>query len=877
MTLEQQNITLESASLHVQGNQTKTNSSTAFSKLHLPTYFVDIRVENYAGLVTYSKSDAVLIDTTPPHIEYVKCMDPTYSSDESIQFLGNNNSVSVTWEAGEDVSGIVSTCVSIGTAPGLQDIRADIFVSVNKSLTINGLGGKLIHMHQYFVNVEVENGAGQKTMKSCNFTMDILPPDTLHAVAASMFSESNTSSNEEVELTRYTDRIGLEWDDKSITGAQYYEWKIGSSSERHDIFPLMRIGKKQAKSVGIVAGEMRLDGIQKNPGLGEFFERNMTNVKNVKQDRKKNQFKLEPGRCIYQSLYAVSRSHLHSKIRSNPLCIKRKKDKLIKPGIKRVVVNDNGEVFVESPTKLNHKPALAVNIDVDDGGLSVGVLDETDVQSLYGSTASADYHPYIADPDLTSHQLSRFLKQRLISTMKPMFYLAPIPTVKLRNKINVAKPYDKSSLKERTEVDLLYWDNGDQSWRSVQESCGLGNQASVTSSSFENEVCEDIFSDAQVTFLEHGRDKRSTESLSSPRHFLIAVVNTSLSNSIPSIVTTNIEGKEDNVLEAKIDFSDADGDNLTFTIKSQPLHGTANISHNGILNYMPERDFTGVDQLEISAVEVIDAPAITPHELSAVISITVENVNDAPTLFFENSSKSLLNSEESDAVNIELTNEHTKHLVGTFWMADIDNGDFLSYHNKFPEHSSLNFTLVPQPPQDQEYAQDIVGSFGTVSRQQLWLYHLSNYTGSTNVSFIIVDQDNAFSRPIIIQVRVNPHGDPKVDGGLSAVIIAVLVVFGVILLVATAAISLRYYMNVKNKISDVSDLPDHVFDNSPKVRFTNTQSDLKQQDMFRRRFDHGSATQRGEPSVDITAVSPRVTTPDVRHIKLDTDMVKVDI
>ena len=86
----------------------------------------------------------------------------------------------------------------------------------------------------------------------------------------------------------------------------------------------MRIGKKQAKRIGIVAGKMRLDGIQTNPDLAEFFERNMTNIKSVKHQKKKGHFRLEPGRCIYQSLYAVSRSHLHSKISSHPLCIKRK-------------------------------------------------------------------------------------------------------------------------------------------------------------------------------------------------------------------------------------------------------------------------------------------------------------------------------------------------------------------------------------------------------------------------------------------------------------------------------------------------------------------------------------------------------------------------
>ena len=314
-------------------------------------------------------------------------------------------------------------------------------------------------------------------------------------------------------------------------------------------------------------------------------------------------------------------------------------------------------------------------------------------------------------------------------------------------------------------------------------------------------MCENIFRNTRITFVKASRDKRSVERASTPRHFIIAIIGTGLHNSVPTIKTTKINGEEDSILEAKIDFSDADGDNLTFTIKMQPLHGSANITRDGFLHYMPEPDFTGVDQLEIAAVEVIDAPAITPHELSAVIRITVQNVNDAPTLFFENSSNSLINSEDIDTVDIELTNKQTKHLVGTFWLADVDRDDSLSYHKIFPEQpSSLNFSLVPQAPADEDDTPGLLASlFGTISRQQLWLYHLPNYTGSTNVSFIIVDHDNAFSRPIKIHVRVKPH---SVDG-LSAVIIAVIVVSGLIVLAVIAAISFRYYMNSKNKIRDI--------------------------------------------------------------------------
>ena len=222
ITLTLENLTLVVGNIMEQINATNLNSSDIFSTFNLSTYFVDIKVENYAGLTTCSKSHGFLVDATPPHIEYVTCLDPSYSSDEPIDFLGSDNAIAVTWDAEEDVSGIVSTFVSIGTFFGKQDIIEDIFVAANKSLTIDGLSNKLTHMHRYFVNVKVENGAGLNTVKSCNVLVDIRPPDASHATVASMFSEPMKISDRMIEMTNYTDRIGLMWDNNSIIGAQYY-------------------------------------------------------------------------------------------------------------------------------------------------------------------------------------------------------------------------------------------------------------------------------------------------------------------------------------------------------------------------------------------------------------------------------------------------------------------------------------------------------------------------------------------------------------------------------------------------------------------------------------------------------------------------------
>ena len=312
-------------------------------------------------------------------------------------------------------------------------------------------------------------------------------------------------------------------------------------------------------------------------------------------------------------------------------------------------------------------------------------------------------------------------------------------------------------------------------------------------------MCGDTFSDVPVTFVKHDIKKRSITNLSSPRHFMIVVLDTRLSNSIPSILTTNIDGKEDHVLEARIEFADADDDRLTFALQSPLKHGTANISTDGVLHYLPKPDFTGEDTIEISASEVIDAPYTEHPEVLAVISIRVENINDVPVLFFQNSSNNLISSEVTDLVDIELVNENTQHLLGTFWMADLDKDDNLTYFKIVSEQSStLNFTMIPQSPSDQEDDEHdlLTKTYGTVIQQQLWLYHLPGYSGSTNVSFIIMDRDKAYSRPIIIHVRVHQYVFREAAG------VAVVVICGVIMLaliVTFSALHCKEYRKGRKK------------------------------------------------------------------------------
>ena len=89
-----------------------------------------------------------------------------------------------------------------------------------------------------------------------------------------------------------------------------------------DIFPRIKIGSKSSRAVAIVDGKMWLDNKNTNTTLSEYILRNWSD-ESIAQARQNSFFEIEPGRCMFVSLFAVSRSHMASKIPVDTQCVKR--------------------------------------------------------------------------------------------------------------------------------------------------------------------------------------------------------------------------------------------------------------------------------------------------------------------------------------------------------------------------------------------------------------------------------------------------------------------------------------------------------------------------------------------------------------------------
>lgn len=102
----------------------------------------------------------------------------------------------------------------------------------------------------------------------------------------------------------------------------FLEWQVGSSPNDDDIFPRVKIGLRDSRKAEIESGELLIDGTSLNASIGEYAQRNWTKA-DVKEAKANTLFNMEPGLCLYVTMFAVGRSHLSSAKEISPLCVKR--------------------------------------------------------------------------------------------------------------------------------------------------------------------------------------------------------------------------------------------------------------------------------------------------------------------------------------------------------------------------------------------------------------------------------------------------------------------------------------------------------------------------------------------------------------------------
>ena len=82
------------------------------------------------------------------------------------------------------------------------------------------------------------------------------------------------------------------------------------------------MGLNTTKKVAMVNGFMQLQGLPNNISIGDYTKKNVSS--DTPPDPSANTFRMEPGRCLRQRIYGVSKAHVMTPIDVKPTCVKRK-------------------------------------------------------------------------------------------------------------------------------------------------------------------------------------------------------------------------------------------------------------------------------------------------------------------------------------------------------------------------------------------------------------------------------------------------------------------------------------------------------------------------------------------------------------------------
>ena len=185
-------------------------------------------------------------------------------------------------------------------------------------------------------------------------------------------------------------------------------------------------------------------------------------------------------------------------------------------------------------------------------------------------------------------------------------------------------------------------------------------------------------------------------------------------NDVPVAQNQNLSTAEDTVLAIVLNASDDDGDSPTYTVVSQPSHGTLNGTAPN-LSYIPNADYNGSDSFTFKANDG------TADSNIATVSITITAVNDAPV-----AQEQALVTDEEQSLGVVLS------------ATDVD-GDSLSY------------SVVGQP------------SHGMLSGTAPNLTYTPDVDYAGNDSFAFIANDGLLSStPATISITINPINDAPV-------------------------------------------------------------------------------------------------------------------
>ncbi|XP_045189288.2 uncharacterized protein LOC123546793 [Mercenaria mercenaria] len=734
-------------------------------------YYLNVKIVDFAGQETVAYSNAVQVDSTAPECDYVKCLDPDYSKDEPTEHLGSSSSIGAYWNCSEDVSRIESYKVRVFLTKTGEIVMKSKDAGRKSKQWFNLANGTFEDNKDYTVEVTAINSAGLTVNETCSVHVNLHPPDVSGSSTKPLYTEAVSDESDEGNIywTSSQTSMGIQWHGGSAD-TEFYEWSVGTSIGKTDVLPPSMSGVNSTGSSAIVNGKLVFNSKLVNRTVIEYKDKTNMSIEEIQNltnlnEKEKTFFQLEPGRCFHQSLYAIGYSHLKSKMQQRTVCIKRKHDIFLNETTRRVIASKSK--YTNSWSKKMLKSSdIVVDALLEAGGISLGTLTDDDKSSIYGSAASADYRPFISNPDTTLDRTSRALRNRIQRSCNLSFYLAPSPKVTY-TQINITvKPTTPCNKDDEFQPALVYWDNDHENWKHIDEGCREYLTAVMMNGTYVSQVCGDA-SDSNVT----KRDVSS--SLDRPRAFEVVRISRSFHNSRPSIVTSSVTLIEDAFVKVNLDATDQENDTLLYEILQQPENLNCSVSESGTLNCSFDENYYGTSSMKIRVTE--SDPNFPTYEErlfnEKTIRITVLGMPDKTDRFYIDDNGSFHADKRPSMKHIIKVEANRSSTVsgGKILLADVDGGEIFT---EFPRMRSLANSTYKLKHVDA--AEIPIENYTTVTYRTLKAYDIEfEFTpkvhGNMTFDFIAQNDDKSYTPALTIDVFV--LANPCVYGHCSHVIL----------------------------------------------------------------------------------------------------------
>ena len=571
-----------------------------------PRLFVTVRGRTLAGEVAQSESSSVVLDLTPPGLDFVHYFHPGSSPLLPVRYQAYTTALSMAWGFEDLQSGVAEYRWAVGSAPGATDVVP--ITSVGQAVQATATGLALQVGVTYYGTVWACNHADLCAQASGagGVTVDPTAPDLSRAhpdVQGDLPPVSVEGQSAPLLRTTRGDILSIGW--SNMQGEiDTIDWTVGTEFNMADVLPPTWVGPAGDLPTGQAGwAEVRqarlFIGDEGFPGryLGDLDEVGNLEQRNpdlAQQEPGSSLFDLEPGTCLHHRVRAWSPAQTATSLHAL-ICIMQSGDVVVTPvdGGLAVNISSGPAAAARRRRAEDDLPLPYVHLTAPAGSASgtalvVGTLTMAQMRAAYHGGPSAEFRVYVTDPTRTlPTDVSRSLLRRRATYAGLSFYINLPFAGTIHTVLQLQAHLDPAARPPAGQVAaLLFFEPMSGVWRQVADSCG--HAATVLDAlTLEVQLCstrnvtDRLFDNKHLPLPERYFGQRT--------QFALAWIDTAFVNTAPRATTPGVIRQTldaDGALQVQLTATDAEHDAVYFVLVQGAGPGQTTLSADGWLRYV---------------------------------------------------------------------------------------------------------------------------------------------------------------------------------------------------------------------------------------------------------------------------------------------------